>query len=65
MNEILQEIRRVRDEYARESGYDIHRMCEQLRAETEMRRKQGWKIVEAPPPRQPRVKQAGRSAKKK
>jgi hypothetical protein len=30
-NPILEEIWRIKDELAREAGYDIHRMCENLR----------------------------------
>ena len=32
-NEILAEIRRTRDEHARECGYDVHTSFEQMRAE--------------------------------
>jgi hypothetical protein len=31
-NPILEELWRIKDELARESGYDIHRFCEQLQA---------------------------------
>jgi len=31
-NPILQEVWRIKDELAREAGYDINRYCEQLRA---------------------------------
>lgn len=31
-NPILEEVWRVKDELAREAGYDINRYCEQLRA---------------------------------
>ncbi len=30
-NPILEEVWRVKDELAREAGYDLHRMCENLR----------------------------------
>ena len=30
-NEILTDLRRIRDEHAKECGYDIHRMFENLR----------------------------------
>jgi len=33
--EILDEIRKVRDEHAKECGYDVHRAFEQMRAEPE------------------------------
>ncbi len=44
-NEILQEIRRVREEHARECNYDVHVMFEQMRAETEQLKADGWKVV--------------------
>ena len=44
-NEILQEIRRVRDEHARECNYDVHVMFEQMRAETEQLKAEGWKFA--------------------
>ena len=34
-SEILDEIRKVRDEHAKECGYDVHRAFEQMRAEPE------------------------------
>ena len=43
-NEILQEIRRVRED-ARECNYDVHVMFEQMRAETEQLKAEGWKVV--------------------
>ena len=45
-NEILQEIRRVRDEHARECNYDVHVMFEQMRAETAQLKAEGWKVVQ-------------------
>lgn len=47
-NEILTDLRRIRDEHAKECGYDIHRMFAELRAETERLKAEGWKVV-APP----------------
>lgn len=44
-NEILREIRRVREEHARECNYDVHVMFEQMRAETERLKAEGWKVV--------------------
>ena len=44
-NEILKEIRRVREEHARECNYDVHVMFEQMRAETEQLKAEGWKVV--------------------
>ena len=44
-NEILKEIRRVREEHARECNFDVHVMFEQMRAETEQLKAEGWKVV--------------------
>jgi hypothetical protein len=44
-NEILQEIRRVREEHASECYYDVHVMFEQMRAGTEQLKAEGWKVV--------------------
>lgn len=48
--EILDEIRKVRDEHAKECGYDVHRAFEQMRAETsDSRKKAGtWSIAPSP-----------------
>lgn len=45
-NEILDEIRKVRDEHAEECGYDVHRAFDQLRAETERLKDEGWQVVD-------------------
>ena len=47
-NEILKEIRRVREKHARECNYDVHVMFEQMRAETEQLKAEGWKVVSPP-----------------
>jgi hypothetical protein len=44
-NEILDEICRIREEHARECGYDIHKMFEQLREDTERLKAEGWQVV--------------------
>ena len=44
-NEILREIRRVREEHAQECNYDVHVMFEQMRAETEQLKAEGWNVV--------------------
>ncbi len=44
-NEILKEIRQVREEHARECNYDVHVMFERMRAETEQLKGEGWKVV--------------------
>jgi hypothetical protein len=45
-DEILSEIRRVREDMARESGYNVHVMFEKLRQTTERLRAEGWKVVD-------------------
>jgi hypothetical protein len=45
-NEILDEIRKVRDEHAKECGYDVHRAFEQMRAEEELLKAEGWRLVD-------------------
>lgn len=47
-DDILGEIRRIRDEHARECDYDVHVMFEQMRAETEKLKAEGWKVVSIP-----------------
>ncbi len=47
-NEILTDLRRIRDEHAQECGYDIHRIFAELRAETERLKTEGWTVVAAP-----------------
>ena len=42
---ILQEIRRVREEHARECHYDVHVMFEQMREEAPQLEAEGWKFV--------------------
>ena len=49
-NEILQQIRRVREERARECRYDVHVMFERIQAETERLKAEGWQVV-SPGPR--------------
>jgi hypothetical protein len=51
-NEILEEIRRIRDEHARECNYDVQILFDQIRAETEQLKKEGWNVL--PPPPEPR-----------
>ena len=48
-NEILEEIYRGREEHARECGYDIHKMFQQIREGTEKLKAQGWKVVSFDP----------------
>ncbi len=44
-NPILTEIRATRDEHARECGYDIHKIFDELRAETARLQAEGRKVV--------------------
>ena len=44
--EIPDEIRKVRDEHAKECAYDVHRAFEQMRAETERLKTEGWQVVD-------------------
>jgi hypothetical protein len=44
-NEILDEIHRYREEHARECGYDIHKIFQIAREETEKLKAEGWKVV--------------------
>ena len=44
-NEILAEIRRTRDEHARECGYDVHILFERMHAETAQLEAEGWRVV--------------------
>jgi hypothetical protein len=48
-NEILDEIRRVRDEIARECDYDIHKLSQRIREGTEKLKAEGWKVVSPAP----------------
>ena len=50
-NEILSEIHRVREEIARECGYDVKEIFRRMRAQTEQLQAQGWQVV-SPPPRE-------------
>lgn len=46
-NPLLDEIWRIKDELAREAGYDIHRLCEQTREWTKTLAHDGPMIREA------------------
>ncbi len=45
-DEILSEIRRVREDMARESGYNVRVMFEQIRQRTEHLKAEGWEFVD-------------------
>ena len=49
-NEILDEIRHVRDEMARECGYNVRKLSEKIAEGTEKLKAEGWKFV-SPKPR--------------
>ena len=49
--EILDEIRKVRDEHAKECAYDVHRAFDHMRAETERLKTEGWRVVDRSIPR--------------
>ena len=51
-NEILDEIRRVREQHARECGYDVDMIFTRMRENLERLKAEGWQIV-APAPRAP------------
>ena len=51
-NEILSEIHRVREEIARECGYDMETIFARMRERTEQLKAEGWTVV-SPAPRQP------------
>ncbi len=42
---IVEEVRRIRDEYARQMNYDLHAMCEDLRRKEKL---SGYKVVSLP-----------------
>jgi hypothetical protein len=44
-NEILAAIHRVREEIARECGYDLKEIFRRMRAQTEQLEAQGWRVV--------------------
>ena len=50
-NEILSEIHRVREEIARECGYDVKEIFRRMRARTEQLKAEGWPVV-SPAPRE-------------
>ena len=50
-NEILSEIHRVREEIARECGYDVKAIFRRMRAQTEQLKAQGMQVV-SPAPRE-------------
>ena len=44
-NEIIAEIHRYREEFARECGFDVHEMSRRMRAKEAALAAQGWKFV--------------------
>lgn len=51
-NEIIAEIHRHREEFARECGFDIHVMFQKMREDEKRLAAEGWKFV-TPEPRPP------------
>lgn len=47
-NEILQQIRRVRDEHARECGGDVRELFTRMRSETKRLQAEGWNVSGPP-----------------
>ena len=45
-DEIMTEIRRIREEHARAHNFDIDSMFEEMRRETEQLKADGWKVVD-------------------
>ena len=44
-NTILKEIRKTRDEHAKQHGYSVHKIFEQLRLDTEKLKSEGWQVI--------------------
>jgi hypothetical protein len=44
-NTILKEIRKTRDEHAKEHAYSVHKIFEQLRLDTEKLKSEGWQVI--------------------
>ena len=57
-NELLSEIRQVRDDLARECNYDARELFRQLREETKRSEAEGWKVESHTPPPLPRETKA-------
>ena len=51
MNEILEEIHRVREQHARECDYDVDKLFARMRQDLERLKAEGWQVV-YPGPRQ-------------
>lgn len=52
-NEILEEIRRVREEHARECGYDVDVMFARMKEHLERLKAEGWNVVYPAPREEP------------
>jgi hypothetical protein len=48
MDSVVQEVRRIRDEYARQFGYDLKSICRDLKAQEQA---SGRQVVSFPPRR--------------
>jgi hypothetical protein len=51
-NEILEGIYRQRAEHARECGFDVHKLFQQIREGTKKLKAEGWRVV-SPKPHKP------------
>lgn len=56
-NEILEEIHRVREEHARECGYDLDVMFARMEEHLQRLKAEGWQVV-SPAPREPELASA-------
>lgn len=61
--EILDEIRKVGDEHAKECAYDVHLAFGQMRADTELLMAEGWQVVDRSVPRSVVREEPGSSGK--
>ena len=48
-NEILSEIHRIREDIARECGYDVKEIFRRMRVQTEQLKAEGWQVVSPAP----------------
>jgi len=53
-NEILSDIHRIREDIARECGYDVKEIFRRMRVQTEQLKAEGWQVV-SPAPREKEI----------
>ena len=51
-DQIVEEVRRSREEYAARFGHDLDAIAQDLRKQTERLEAEGWEVVSLPPRRQ-------------